>query len=143
WMLTSVGAFSSLYFASLMLLLSSGLFNTFMDSRSPEAIKAILPLQFFPEPEEFTGPFVLLASLKLTFGMAALAAVINGVFGLILAWVLSGYGPGLAAGLLAGSQTISASIGLATNAINRLEFVDVADLMREVDFKVFSGLNHG
>ncbi|EJC61554.1 aspartate-alanine antiporter [Alcaligenes faecalis] len=38
-----------------------------------------------------------------------------------LAAVLSGYGPGLAAGLLAGSQTISASIGLATNAINRLE----------------------
>ncbi|MCX5465912.1 3-phenylpropionate-dihydrodiol/cinnamic acid-dihydrodiol dehydrogenase [Alcaligenes parafaecalis] len=33
-----------------------------MDSRSPDAIKAILPLQFFPEPEEFTGPFVLLAS---------------------------------------------------------------------------------
>jgi len=38
-----------------------------------------------------------------------------------LAAVLSGYGPGLAAGLLAGTQTISASIGLATNAINRLD----------------------
>lgn len=33
-----------------------------MDSRSPEAIAAILPLQFFPSPEDFTGPFVLLAS---------------------------------------------------------------------------------
>lgn len=33
-----------------------------MDSRSPEAIRAILPLQFFPSPEEFTGPFVTLAS---------------------------------------------------------------------------------
>ncbi|MBV8157571.1 MAG: 3-(cis-5,6-dihydroxycyclohexa-1,3-dien-1-yl)propanoate dehydrogenase [Dyella sp.] len=33
-----------------------------MDSRSPDAIKSILPLQFFPEPAEFTGPFVLLAS---------------------------------------------------------------------------------
>lgn len=33
----------------------------------------------------------VLASLKLTFGMAALAAVINGVFGLILAWVLVRY----------------------------------------------------
>lgn len=32
---------------------------------------------------------------------------------------LSGYGPGMAEGLLAGSQTISASIGLATDAINR------------------------
>ncbi len=33
-----------------------------MDSRSPDAIKAILPLQFFPSPEDFVGPFVLLAS---------------------------------------------------------------------------------
>lgn len=35
-----------------------------------------------------------------------------------LAALVSGYGPGLAAGLLAGAQTISASIGLATDAIN-------------------------
>jgi putative transport protein len=35
-----------------------------------------------------------------------------------VAALVSGYGPGLAAGLLAGSQTISASIGLATDAIN-------------------------
>jgi len=34
--------------------------------------------------------------------------------------VVSGYGPGLGAGLLAGAQTISASIGLATDAINQL-----------------------
>ncbi|MPM63511.1 3-phenylpropionate-dihydrodiol/cinnamic acid-dihydrodiol dehydrogenase [bioreactor metagenome] len=33
-----------------------------MDSRSPDAIKAILPLQFFPSPADFVGPFVLLAS---------------------------------------------------------------------------------
>lgn len=32
--------------------------------------------------------------------------------------LFAGYGPGMAAGLLAGSQTISASIGLATDAIN-------------------------
>ncbi len=32
----------------------------------------------------------------------------------------AGYGPGYAAGLLAGSQTISASIGVATDAINNL-----------------------
>ena len=37
-----------------------------------------------------------------------------------LAAVISGYGPGLAAGLLAGTQTISASIGLATDAIGNL-----------------------
>lgn len=33
--------------------------------------------------------------------------------------MVSGYGPGLAAGLLAGSQTISASIGIATDAMAR------------------------
>lgn len=33
-----------------------------MDSRSPEAIRAILPLQVFPDPADFVGPFVLLAS---------------------------------------------------------------------------------
>ncbi|MGQ3675156.1 3-phenylpropionate-dihydrodiol/cinnamic acid-dihydrodiol dehydrogenase [Xanthobacter sp. TB0139] len=33
-----------------------------MDSRSPEAIRAILPLQVFPEPADFTGPYVMLAS---------------------------------------------------------------------------------
>jgi putative transport protein len=38
-----------------------------------------------------------------------------------VAALLSGYGPGLAAGLLAGTQTISASIGLATDAMNRLD----------------------
>lgn len=36
-----------------------------------------------------------------------------------IAAIASGYGPGMAEGLLAGSQTISASIGLATDAINR------------------------
>ena len=33
-----------------------------MDSRTPEAIASILPLQFFPDAADFTGPFVLLAS---------------------------------------------------------------------------------
>ncbi|AZV95677.1 aspartate-alanine antiporter [Bordetella sp. J329] len=37
-----------------------------------------------------------------------------------VASLLAGYGPGLATGLLAGSQTISASIGLATDALNRM-----------------------
>ena len=39
----------------------------------------------------------------------------------MLATMLAGYDPGFAAGLHAGSQTISASIGLATDAINGLE----------------------
>lgn len=38
-----------------------------------------------------------------------------------IAAYIAGYGPGLAAGLLAGTQTISSSIGLATDAINRLD----------------------
>jgi putative transport protein len=38
----------------------------------------------------------------------------------VLAAKLAGYGVGSAAGLFAGSQTISASMGLATDAINRL-----------------------
>ncbi|MDJ0950215.1 MAG: aspartate-alanine antiporter [Alphaproteobacteria bacterium] len=37
-----------------------------------------------------------------------------------VAALIAGYGPGLAAGLLAGAQTISASIGLATDAIGNL-----------------------
>ena len=51
----------------------------------------------------------------------ALFAVVVSILcllGVYVAAVVSGYGPGLAAGLLAGSQTISASIGLATDAIN-------------------------
>src|SRR6185436_9422391 len=53
----------------------------------------------------------------------ALFAVLVTVFCLGAAYVgalLAGYDPGAAAGLYAGSQTISASMGLATDAINRL-----------------------
>ena len=51
----------------------------------------------------------------------ALFAVVVSVLCLLAVYIaalVSGYGPGLAAGLLAGAQTISASIGLATDAIN-------------------------
>lgn len=51
----------------------------------------------------------------------ALFAVVISLLCLAAVWIaaiVSGYGPGLAAGLLAGAQTISASIGLATDAIN-------------------------
>jgi len=53
----------------------------------------------------------------------ALFAVVVTVFCLLAAWIaarVAGYHPGYAAGLYAGSQTISASMGLATDAINRL-----------------------
>ncbi|WP_134680437.1 aspartate-alanine antiporter [Paracoccus ravus] len=51
----------------------------------------------------------------------ALFAVVVSVLCLAGVWIaakVSGYGAGLAAGLLAGTQTISASMGLATDAIN-------------------------
>jgi len=53
----------------------------------------------------------------------AIFAVVVSVLCLVVVYIaaiVSGYGPGLAAGLLAGAQTISASIGLATDAINQL-----------------------
>ena len=53
----------------------------------------------------------------------ALFAVVVCVFCLLAAFIgakLAGYDVGSAAGLYAGSQTISASMGLATDAINRL-----------------------
>jgi putative transport protein len=52
----------------------------------------------------------------------ALFAVVVSVLCLLAVYfaaIVSGYGPGLAAGLLSGSQTISAAIGLATDAINQ------------------------
>jgi putative transport protein len=53
----------------------------------------------------------------------ALFAVVISVLCLLVVYIaaiIAGYGPGLAAGLLAGAQTISASLGLATDAINQL-----------------------
>jgi len=54
---------------------------------------------------------------------ALFAVLISGLClaSVYVAALIAGYGPGLAAGLLAGSQTISASIGLATDAISRLD----------------------
>ena len=49
------------------------------------------------------------------FAVVVCALCLGSVY---VASIVSGFGPGLAAGLIAGSQTISASIGLATDAIN-------------------------
>ncbi|TKU40608.1 3-phenylpropionate-dihydrodiol/cinnamic acid-dihydrodiol dehydrogenase [Citrobacter sp. wls714] len=38
--------------------------TSIMQSLTPEKIAAILPLQFFPEPADFTGPYVMLASRR-------------------------------------------------------------------------------
>src|SRR5690625_1920080 len=65
----------------------------------------------------------------------ALFAVVISVLCLLFAYlaaVIAGYGPGLAAGLLAGSQTISASIGLATEALNNLD-ISPAEIQAHLD----------
>lgn len=38
--------------------------NVITQSVTPEKIAAILPLQFMPDPQDFTGPFIMLASRK-------------------------------------------------------------------------------
>ncbi len=38
--------------------------TSIMQSLTPEKIAAILPLQFFPDPADFTGPYVMLASRR-------------------------------------------------------------------------------
>ncbi|MDR0805480.1 MAG: aspartate-alanine antiporter [Enterobacteriaceae bacterium] len=53
----------------------------------------------------------------------ALFAVVISVLCLLSVYIVSivsGYGPGIATGILAGSQTISASIGLATDAMSKI-----------------------
>ena len=65
----------------------------------------------------------------------ALFAVVISVLCLMsvyVAAVISGYGPGLAAGLLAGAHTISASIGLATDAIGKLD-VTTEEIQQQLD----------
>src|SRR5499433_1011356 len=56
-------------------------------------------------------PQALFAVVQCAFSLGALVLVAR----------MAGYDLGYAAGLYAGSQTISASMGLATDAINRLE----------------------
>jgi putative transport protein len=55
---------------------------------------------------------------QMIFAVVVCLLVLGSVY---LASMIAGYGPGFAAGLHAGSQTISASIGLATDAINGLD----------------------
>lgn len=68
-MLSSVGAFSSLYFATLMLLLSSGLFNTFMGVR----------LTAISVSEVWIGGLIAVYYLGLVFGARMGHRLIMGV----------------------------------------------------------------
>src|ERR1700756_3419111 len=68
------------------------------------------------------GPQFVRGIAKDGVPQAIFAAVVC-VFCLVAAWAgakLAGYDVGTSAGMYAGSQTISASMGLATDAINRL-----------------------
>lgn len=62
----------------------------------------------------------------------AIFAVVISVLCLLCVWIaakFAGYDIGLAAGLLAGSQTISASMGLATDAINNAGLANSKELL--------------
>lgn len=84
-------------------------------------IKSIFFIMFLFSVGFGIGPqFVKgLASDGLPQAVFAIVISVLCLAGVYIAAKVSGYGPGLAAGLLAGTQTISASIGLATDAINQ------------------------
>lgn len=65
----------------------------------------------------------------------AIFAVVVSVLCLVCVWLaakIAGYDVGFAAGLLAGSQTISASIGLATDAINNSGIANSKDVLNNI-----------
>lgn len=65
----------------------------------------------------------------------ALFAVVISVLCLVVTWLaakLAGFDVGLTAGLLAGAQTISASIGLATDAINNSGVSNAKELIDQI-----------
>ena len=86
-------------------------------------LKATVFLLFLFAVGYGVGPQFVRGVAKDGLPQAIFAAVVC-VFCLIVPWLVAkvaGYDMGSAAGLYAGSQTISASMGLATDAINRLE----------------------
>ena len=65
----------------------------------------------------------------------AIFAVVVSVLCLLCTWIaarIAGYDVGLAAGLLAGAQTISASIGLATGAINNAGIENAEAMVNQI-----------
>ncbi|MEJ2235315.1 MAG: aspartate-alanine antiporter [Syntrophobacterales bacterium] len=68
-------------------------------------------------------------------GPQAIFAAVVSVLCLICTWLaarIAGYDVGLAAGLLAGTQTISASIGLATDAINNAGISNAKEMLNHI-----------
>lgn len=93
-----------------------------LDIPISDQIKSIFFMMFLFAIGFSVGPqfFYGIASTGAT---QAIFAVVVGALCLACVYIgalIAGYGPGIAAGLLAGSQTISASLGLATDAVHRL-----------------------
>ena len=68
-------------------------------------------------------------------GPQAIFAVVISVLCLACTWLaakIAGFDVGLAAGLLAGAQTISASIGLATDAINNAGISNAKEMLNQI-----------
>lgn len=86
-----------------------------------DQIKSIFFIMFLFAVGFGVGPqFVRgIASDGLPQAMFAVVICLLVLASVVGAAMVAGYGPGLAAGLLAGSQTISASIGIATDAMAR------------------------
>lgn len=100
---------------------------------SPQ-IKSIFFIMFLFAVGFGVGPQFVRGIANDGLPQALFAVVISALclLSVYLAAVVSGYGPGLAAGLLAGSQTISASIGLATDAIGNLDMT-AAERQQQLD----------
>lgn len=89
---------------------------------SPQ-IKSIFFIMFLFAVGFGVGPQFVRGIANDGLPQALFAVVISALclMSVYVAAVISGYGPGLGAGLLAGAHTISASIGLATDAIGKLD----------------------
>ncbi|QNI00026.1 aspartate-alanine antiporter [Shewanella algae] len=87
---------------------------------SPQ-IKSIFFIMFLFSVGFGVGPQFVRGIANNGLSQALFAVVISALclLSVYIIAIIAGYGPGLAAGLLAGTQTISASMGLATNAINQ------------------------
>lgn len=87
-----------------------------------DQIKAIFFIMFLFAVGFGVGPQFVKGIATDGLPQALFAVVISSIClaSIYFAAKMAGYGPGFAAGILAGSQTISASIGLATDAINNL-----------------------
>lgn len=100
---------------------------------SPQ-IKSIFFIMFLFAVGFGVGPQFVRGVASDGLPQAAFAVVISllCLLSVYVASIIAGFQPGSAVGLLAGSQTISASIGLATDAFNR-SGLDPAEIKKQLD----------